>query len=113
MKITVEMVMALKPCHDWPEERVRAILGDGLDTENGLEAVLTLDPADARWLLARLLSQENRVAWAKAAAARTKGYAAIAYYVANAGHAGHAAAAAYTVNAAEHRLACEHALSLL
>jgi hypothetical protein len=51
MLITPEMVMAAGPCSDWTEERVRAVLGDGMTPREiaELEEVYLADRAWALW----------------------------------------------------------------
>jgi hypothetical protein len=63
MIITVEKVMALKPCEDWTEDRVRSY-GDSVSPAALAQILLLIDPKDARWLLARLLPRKGRIEWA-------------------------------------------------
>ncbi len=117
MNITLEAVMATRPCYS--REYVAELLalpGTPLDT------LLSIPRPDARYVLARLLTVSNRVVWARACAERAKGYAyaaadaadaATAAYAAYAADAYAADAAAYAADAAEHRLAYEHALALI
>jgi hypothetical protein len=94
MLITVQTILDLQPCSKYSRERLAELIPSaGICAKDALPIVLALPRADARWVLARLLSVQDRVAWAQASTDRAKGYAA-----------------AY---AAEHRLACEHALALL
>jgi hypothetical protein len=64
MIITVEKVMALKPCEDWTEDRARSYLGDGVSPAELADILLRITPEDAYWLLARLLPPQDRVEWA-------------------------------------------------
>ncbi len=123
MKVTADVVMALNPCVDYPRARVARILrGKGL-----LDALLSVPPADARWLVARLLTPEDREHWVYACADRAARYcaegtgdyadacaadaascAAAAAYAAYAAYTAYAAAyayAAYTAYAAAYAYA--------
>jgi hypothetical protein len=57
--------MALEPCSNWPEDRVRAALGgDSIAASDVLPVLERLDHEDARWIVSRLLSRTDRVRWA-------------------------------------------------
>lgn len=140
--LTVDRIMALAPCDHYPREQIEALLDRPLDTqEQVVDMFLSIPADDARWLLARLLSAQNRVVWARACAqraagaagaarasrtARTPGWAdyeaagaaQAAYWAAGAAHeAARAAQAAQRASGAsgahEHRTAVEHAVQLL
>jgi hypothetical protein len=57
--------MALEPCSNWPEDRVRGALGgDSIAASDVLPVLERLDHEDARWIVSRLLSRTDRVRWA-------------------------------------------------
>lgn len=91
MMVTVESIMALSPCYT--RRQVRALVGEGLAPGAALRTVLLLPPYDARWILARLLPQAHRAAWARGCAERAKRYAAAAS--ASASYASYASDASY------------------
>jgi len=51
MKITVELVQSWEPCEDYPEERLRELLGDGLAPLEVAEVDIPVD--DRIWALLR------------------------------------------------------------
>jgi hypothetical protein len=74
MLITVETIKALDPCYD--DDALSELLHEGVQVRSALTILLSLPADDARWVLARILTVENRVRWAKDCAARAKRYAA-------------------------------------
>lgn len=140
MRVTIEMIKALRPCYSDAE------LAEAM--EDGFEAGIRLVPAsDARWVLARLLTRENLIVWANASAKRAREYVACgcsvyaayyassaASYASSAAHcaahyataddataatasyassAAHYAAAAAAYYYAERRIAIGHAVAML
>jgi hypothetical protein len=78
-KLTVERVMALSPCDDWPEERVREALWPlPTSDEEVFDVLIRVYPADARWLLSELMTPNNAAAWAGECASRCADYSAAA-----------------------------------
>jgi hypothetical protein len=74
-KLTVERVMAIGPCSDWPRERVRAYLTPLPKNDEDVFNVLSrINPHDARWLVVRLMTTDNVVVWAEECAKRAKTY---------------------------------------
>ena len=59
MLITVDSVMALNPCETYTRERVTELIG--LGPQPALESIPF---ADARWILVRLLTEQNLRKWA-------------------------------------------------
>jgi hypothetical protein len=58
---TVDEIMALNPCQAYNRARVADLLHRGFT----LETLLSLPPADARWILARLLPRDKAIKWAR------------------------------------------------
>jgi len=66
MKITTDDIMTLRPCPDWPRERVAAVVGAGINpTEIARHPDIPVD--DRRWVLSQLLAVRDLralVSWA-------------------------------------------------
>jgi hypothetical protein len=134
--ITIDEIMALKPCYS--REKVEALCAKGMT----LETLIAISRNDARWLLSHLMTHKQKVEWALAsasiasriakhsksayaayAAANAAAYAADAYAVdaaicaTNAAYAATNAAICATNAAANdaecHKLTCMHALQIL
>jgi hypothetical protein len=58
---TIDEIMALEPCGEYPRSRVAELLSHGFT----LSTLLSLPPADARWILARLLPRNKAIRWAR------------------------------------------------
>lgn len=66
MKITTDDIMTLRPCSDWPRERVATIVGEGI-TPIEIARHPDIPIADRQWVLSHLLAVRDRralVQWA-------------------------------------------------
>jgi len=59
MKITVDMIMSHVPCDDWPRERVKDVIGDGLTAREVADSEITLQ--DKHWVLWHCLPDTDAV----------------------------------------------------
>lgn len=127
---TIETIMALRPCYK-PEQIASLMLLDPY------EALCSVPSVDARWLLTRLMTADQRDEWAHACARRAREYAigraaaeaaarsaeaaALSAWALSAWAARDAAKSAAagatrapeSARAAEHHIAIRHALLLL
>lgn len=70
MKVTVKTIMDLDPCMSYTRRRVANLLRKG----SLVDALESIPYEDARWVIARLLNQDNREHWAYACADRAARY---------------------------------------
>ena len=56
-KITVSMIMKKKPCPDWPEEKVKKVIGMGKTLIEFID--LDIDILDRIWVITRFLSDDK------------------------------------------------------
>lgn len=54
--ITTDLIMALRPCEDWPQERVSAVIGDGQSLRE-FASNSHISEADRIWVLAGLMKR--------------------------------------------------------
>lgn len=78
--ITPDQIMAFEPCLSWTRERITGLIGNGVEPARLTEILIeSVEPDDARWLVAHLLSQPDKITWAadcakRVSSLRKKGY---------------------------------------